>query len=316
MVPVTMKAPGDRRKNAFHLGGVIQIHLGRACNLACTGCTQASQLRGKAPWMTPSQFRVACESLADYYGVVGVFGGSPCLHPEFRDICTTLSDEIEWERRGLWSNNLNGHGALCRATFNPNVSNLNVHQDAEAAAEIRRDWPEATIIGEREDSRHSPPWVAMQDMEDMSDAERWELIAGCDVNQFWSAMVCVFRGELRGYFCEIAAAQAMLHQHEPDYPDLGVPIEPGWWKRPMRDFADQVGFHCFACGVPLRGAGDWANGDTEYVSKTHADVFVPKKKRSVVTVTKRSQLGSVERSTNYTAGKSRVISLPQAKEQP
>lgn len=308
-----MKSPGDQRPGAFHLNGVIQIHVGRACDRACTGCTQASNLRGPVPWMTQLQFGLACESLADYYGVVGVFGGNPALHPAFPTLCELMSDTIPWERRGLWSNNLNGHGAVCRKTFNPRVSNLNVHEDAKAADEICRDWPEATVIGEKEDSRHSPPWVAMQDMEDMSDAERWELIAGCDVNQNWSAMIGVFRGELRGWFCEIAGAQAMLRQHEPDYPDTGVVIEPGWWRAPMEDFAEQVSQHCFACGVPLRGAGDWANGDTEYVSKTWQDVYVPKRKRNVVTVTRRDQLGSVERMTDYRAGASKVKSLPVVK---
>jgi len=64
-------------------------------------------------------------------------------------------------------------------------------------------------------------------MEDMTDDERWGLIGNCDINQYWSAIICVFRGELRGYFCEIAGAQAILHENEPSYPDLGASVVPG-----------------------------------------------------------------------------------------
>src|SRR5262249_9364997 len=153
-------------------------------------------------------------------------------------------------------NNLLGHGVTCRKTFNPDVSNLNVHLNSEAYEEIRRDWPMAEPKGLESDSSHSPPYVAMQDMEDMTDDDRWELIGNCDVNQRWSAIITVFRGDLRGYFCELAGAQAVLHQHEPDYPDLGSRIEPGWWNRPIEAFSSQVRYHCFACGHPLRGRGD------------------------------------------------------------
>lgn len=224
-----------------------------------------------------------------------------CVSPHFEDYCKIMQQEIPFERRGLWCNNLLGHGKTCRKTFNPAVSNINVHLDQKALAEFKRDWPEALVVGADTDSRHSPPFVAMQDVIE-DERERWRLISECDVNQYWSALIGVFRGELRGYFCELAGAQAMLHEHEPDYPDYGMPIRPGWWNQPIEAFIDQIKYHCHACGIPLRGAGDLAvAGVVEQVSKTHQSIYNLKvKSKEVQLVTLRSELKhTVARATNY-----------------
>lgn len=274
-IPASMKSPRDIRPTVWS-GGVLQIWVTRACDKSCFGCTQGSNLAGRPGMITPDQFETACQSLADYFGICGMFGGNPALHPQFPLLCEIMREYIPKERRGLWCNNINGHGRIAAATFNPAVSNLNVHKDRAAYDEFRRDWPQARPFGLDEDSRHSPPYVALQDIIP-DEAERWRLIGQCDVNQFWSAMICVFRGELRGYFCEIAGAQAMLHQHEPSYPDLGLPITPGWWNQPMSAFESQVRHHCMACGIPLRGYGELAvDGRVEQVSATHADIYRPK----------------------------------------
>src|SRR5262245_16823645 len=311
-LPSTMKSPADKRLGVWR-GGVLQIWVTRACDLSCIGCTQGSNLAGKPGMMSVKQFETAIQSLcrwldgkcSPYWGVVGVFGGNPCVHPKFPELCEVMRKWIPFDQRGLWSNNLNGHGVICRKTFNPDVSNLNVHMNREAFDEIRRDWPLAMPKG-IEDSRHSPPFVAMQDMEDMTEAEIWDLVGNCDVNQRWSALIGVFRGELRGWFCELAGAQAMLHENEPDYPDTGVKIEPGWWNKPISAFEDQVRYHCFACVHPMRGFGDMAQkGTQEHVSKTHKNIYKLKKPfgKTVHLVTKRSELGEpVGAATQYLPG--------------
>ncbi len=283
-LPVKMVAPGERRPHIM-MGGVLQIHVTRACNQACFGCTQGSQFGGKPVMMTVEQYERAVLSLDGYFGVVGMFGGLPTMHPQFPELCRILKKHVPWERRGLWANDLRGHGSVCRVTFNPAVSNLNVHLDSDAADEIRRDWPEAApfIKGHDTDSVHSTPWVAMRDVIPNED-ERWQLIGSCDINRNWSALIGVVRGELRGFFCEIAGAMAMLHQDNPDWadtgkpmPDIGVPIEPGWWRKPMSEFEEQVRTCCHNCGVPMRRQGKLAiGGDVEEYSRTHAFVARPK----------------------------------------
>ena len=289
-----MKAPGDYKPT--WLNGVIQIHITRACDLSCSSCTQGSNLGGKPVMITLENFEKAVKSLRDYHGVVGIFGGNPVLHPRFEDICQILSKHIPFNRRGLWSNNLRGTGKLCREVFNPKYSNLNVHCDREAFREMKRDWPECNPIG-LYDSRHSPPYVGMRDL-GMTDEEIWPLINKCDINQLWSAMICQVNDKVLGYFCEIAGAQAMLHGDD----STGVEIDEYWWKRPMADFTEQVLKHCFNCGIPLRGRGDFAvQGTKEYVSKTHLPIYKLKNnKRDLIIVETRNQLGgSVPRATDY-----------------
>lgn len=271
-----MVSPGMRRPGIW-MNGVLQIWITRACDLACFGCTQGSNLGGRPGMITVEQFEQAVSSLRDYFGVVGIFGGNPAMHPKFAEICTILRDNIAFEHRGLWCNHPRGKGAAIRETFNPKVSNLNVHLVREAYDEFVRDWPECKPYlkgldptwpeaeelrrkSRKEyehrvgDARHSPPYVAMKDVDVLptvdgtgtmpnTEENRYELIASCDINKHWSAMIGVFRGELRGWFCEIAGAQAMLHGNDPDYPDTGVAITPNWWQQTMQAFAAQVRLH-------------------------------------------------------------------------
>lgn len=323
-----MVAPGTPRAGKWR-GGVIQIHVTRACDNACFGCTQGSNLGGKTGFMAPDQFDLACQSLAGYFGVIGVFGGNPALSPHFPEYCAILRDRFPKDQCGLWCNNPNGHGPEMRRTFNPGHSNLNVHLSRKAWDEFKRDWPESMPFGLDRDSRHAPVHLAMKDVVP-DEGERWRLISGCDINQHWSAMIGVFRGEVRAWFCEVAGAQAILHQDEPDYPDTGVPISPvepqraeewkamagaavapgsvfsghfksnepavrPWWQLPMAAFTDQVRKHCHDCGVPLRGHGELAMAadGVEQTSQTHAGIFKPKRPgRRVEVVGSLEQLGT------------------------
>lgn len=328
-----MIAPGTKRPRIWS-GGVLQFWITRSCDLACVGCTQGSNLAGKSATMTTDQFETAVKSMAGYWGVFGVFGGNAALAKNFGELTEVLKAHVPFEQRGVWCNHPRGKGPLMRGVFNPEYSNINVHLVREAYDEFVRDWPEckhvlkgldpswpeAKAIKNRSeyqrrvgDSRHSPPFVAMQDLDMLpfpdgstrpnTEENRWELIAGCDINKYWSALIGVFRGELRAWFCEIAAAQAMLHQANPDYPDTGLPVTPGWWQQPMQAFAEQVRVHCHACGIPLRGYGDLAvAGSREQVSKTHADIYQLKRTtREVELVELSTQLGEkhLKRATDY-----------------
>lgn len=295
-----MKSPRDKRDGIWR-NGVLQIWITRACDKSCYGCTQGSNLGGKPGFITPDQFEVACQSLNGYWGVVGMFGGNPCIHPNFAVLCEIMADYIPWEQRGLWTNNLLGKGAVARHTFNPAVSNVNVHQDARAAEEFAQDWPEANVKGLKSDSRHSPPFVAMKDVI-LDFDERVALIVDCDVNKYWSALIGVFRGELRGWFCELAGAQSMLHQLDSTYPDTGHAIVPGWWDKHISEFEEQITYHCHRCGIPLRGYGSLANsGPTEQVSKEHERVYKLKRyDRKLEIITSVEQMGDpLHRATDY-----------------
>lgn len=284
-----MIAPGTVRKGmVWGAGGVIQVHVTRACDRACFHCTQGSNLGGKPVMITPEDFETAVVSLKDYWGVVGVFGGNPAIHPQFELLCEILREHIPFKRRGLWCNHPLGKGAIMRRTFNPKVCNLNVHANQEAWDEFVRDWPESEDrLKGLEESRHSPPYVAMKDVIE-DENQRWKLIQNCDINKYWSAMICHVPGKgLRAFFCEIAGAMAMLHANDESWPDYGHPVVNGWWCAPMSRFADQARFYCHNCGIPLRRFGQLEqSGEFEEVSQTHLDIYKPKAKdRSVQLVT-------------------------------
>lgn len=326
-----MVAPGTPRQGKYR-NGVIQIRLTRACDKACFGCTQGSNLRGPYDFMTPDQFEQACRSLEGYWGTIGVFGGNPAISPHFEDCCAILRKHFPQEQCGLWCNAPMGKGAAMRATFNPRISNLNVHLDRNAHDEFKRDWPESLPFGLERDSRHAPVYLAMQDLDALPSARcidgkdqtfatrmpnteenRWELIARCDINQHWSAMVGTFRGGIRAWFCEVAGGMASLHENDPDWPDNGMPVEKDWWRAPMTVFAAQVRQCCHRCGVPLRGYGELAQETdahgTEQTTVTHAGIFHSKRRgRAVQIVTDVVQLGTgrLSKMTDYLGNASKI----------
>ena len=325
-LPVQMVVPGQKRPGVWN-GGVIQIMVTRACDLACHSCTAGSQLISRPAVMTPDQFEAAVRSLGfgvpgqePYWGIVGVFGGNPCSSRYFEDYCRILRGLVPFNQRGVWTNNLLGKGALCRITFNPKTSNVNTHQNADAYAEFEREWPEAiaarkehVLRGLNDDSLHGSPYISMKDLEtlpfpDGTDREnteenRWKLIGGCTINKGWSAMVCLVGGELRAFACEIQGHMAALHADNPDWagtgkpmPDLGLPVEPGWWRRPAADFDAQFREMCHHCAVPLNRPGQLANGgECEEFSETHRHIARPKRRERPVQFINSESLGRRDR---------------------
>lgn len=284
-IPSTMKAPADRRAGWL----VLQVMITRACSQSCFHCSQGSNLAGKPAMMSVDEFETAIKSLEGFPGIIGVFGGQPTLHPKFPEFCEIMRANVPYLQRGLWTNSLNGHGAVCRITFNPARSNINVHTCKDDYEEFERDWPEAlaarrehTIDGRDKDSTHSSPWVAIKDVI-ADEEERWKLIGACTVNQFWSAIIGTVPGRgLRAYFCELAYAHASMHataEDSGDWPDLGLIPTPGWWKLPMSAFDAQVRLHCHSCGLAMNRPGQLAiGGDHEEFSITHQYIARPKAK--------------------------------------
>lgn len=307
-----MVAPGQPRPGKLR-SGVIQVMVTRACDKACYSCTQGSNFAGKPVMMTVKQFEQALLSLRGYWGVIGMFGGNPAMHPDLYSLCSLMRQHVPYEQRGLWCNNpiTKENAIIMRETFNPAVSNLNVHLNEFAYRMFEEYWPESRPFGLHQDSRHSPPFVSMVDL-GIPEEERWELISRCPINQHWSALIGVFRGELRAWFCEIAGAQSMLHQHEADYPDTGIdplietyPSRFKWWQMPMIHFADQVSWHCHHCSIPLNGYGHLAvtepEDSPEQTSAYHQSVCASKRRRSLQLVTDRQQLkeGKIDRVIDY-----------------
>lgn len=280
-----MIAPGQK--------AIIQVIVATRCDLRCSNCTQQIAHVKDRSWMTLENFRAAVRSLADWHGIIGVFGGNPCLHPQFPELCQIIREEIpDRRRRGLWSNNVNGYGAVIAETFG--YFNLNVHTEGAKADEMRRDVivplrgtagvdaRSLQVFGEHRQSWHAPTLVAIRDMigtpgGPADEAAMWAMIERCDINRNWSGAIAQRRGELRAYFCEVAAAFDNVRDE-----DHGIPVTPGWWRLGMDAFEHQARRWCPDCGVPLKMRGHQDREDTDDISRTWADLTVNGKRRHVL----------------------------------
>jgi hypothetical protein len=85
---------------------------------------------------------------------------------------------------------------------------------------------------------HHPPLVAIEEVI-KDEMEMWRYIDKCWAQMSWSASI-----NPRGaWFCEIAGSMAMLFEE-----GQGWPVTPGWWKRQVWDFKEQIGQWCPRCG--------------------------------------------------------------------
>jgi hypothetical protein len=242
-----MWTPADKQQSGIN--DIIQIEITRRCDLyTCSNCTRLLPFRKDPLQMALDVFTEAVDSLADWPGVVALFGGNPCTHTRFADVCRILAERVPPSRRGLWTNHTRSHGALCREVFAGGRLNLNAHGDPLAFEEMSRWFPGRVIRGTDE----RPSWHAaiLVDYRDLGIApEAWEWARErCDVNRRWSAILQERDGRAVAYFCEIAGAiDGVTGERH------GIPAAPGWWKEPIGAYRDQIRNCCDrGCAIPLR----------------------------------------------------------------
>jgi len=216
---------------------VIQIEITNACNLQCSQCTRFVGHHKKPFFMDLDMVAKAIDSLEGYPGQIGIMGGEPTLHPQFKEICGLVEKMIPNRRqRALWTNGLNWekYKEIINKVFDPDMIVYNDHKDME--------------VGE-----HQPLLVAAGEI--LEDRElMWRLIGNCWVQWRWSASITP-KG---GFFCEVAAAQDYLF----DGPG-GYALEKGWWNKNPNEFMDQVKRYCPNCGgaVPMERVSSHAAYD-------------------------------------------------------
>jgi hypothetical protein len=255
-----MLAPIDK---VLHGGNdTIQIEITRKCDLSCSNCTRLLPFRQDPIEMSLEVFRTAVASVADWPGIVAVFGGNPCMHTKFPEICKILEEFVPPERRGLWTNHTRKHGAVAAATFSKGRLNLNAHGDPEAWRELSRWFPGRVIVeSETRPSWHAAILVDYREMgiEDMA----WTVIRErCDINRKWSGIIQERNGRAVAYFCEVAGAiDGVTGERN------GVEVYNGWWRESMERFAHQVRNCCDrGCAIPLRLKGHLDCDETYDVS--------------------------------------------------
>jgi organic radical activating enzyme len=265
-----MRAP----RNMF----VICIDVTNKCDLACSNCTRLLANQDELWEMTPENFRLALQSLKGYWGIIAMIGGNPCMHSKFPELCRIFEEEIPNKlQRGLWTNNPFKHEALCSEVFG--TFNLNAHGEQRAQPALQR----LTDRGRQDgavvwtymgNSIHAPLLTAVKDV--YPDEETmWDKIAACDINRDWSASIVQNRhGELRTYFCEVAASFDMARGG-----DFGYPLKDGWWEQHLDAFQDQVKRFCPGCGVPAKQKGALDKEERDTYTQTNADIALKDPKR-------------------------------------
>lgn len=268
-----MKAPIDK----IRTGGndIIQIIVTRKCDLFhCSNCTQLLPFRKDTIEMSPEVFRLALRSLEGWPGVRAIFGGNPCTHSRFAELCRIMAEEVPDQRqRGIWTNNLMSYGMIVKDTFWPHGRhNLNVHGDAAAEAAMRTWLPDWKIWGQRP-SHHAPVLMDFRDY-DIAPADWARIREGCDINRNWSAAIVERDGAPYAYFCEVGASLDGVRGE-----NHGIPAVPGWWRLGIEAFSEQVHGCCDrGCGVPLRRRGHEDADETYDISPSWATLTVKGKR--------------------------------------
>jgi hypothetical protein len=241
---------------------VICIDITNKCDLACSNCTRLLENQSAFWDMSPDNFRLAVRSLDGYPGIIAIIGGNPTMHPKFRDICDIFVQEVPNKmQRGLWTNNVFKYGELAKETFGS--FNLNPHNDPRGIKSLEGLKDLGWYV--RGHSSHSPLLTAGKDL--YSERKMWDLISQCDINHNWSASIIQNKGNLRAYFCEVAASFDLARET-----DHGIPVEPGWWRRNISEFDDQVARFCPGCGVPARLKGHMDFEETDTYTASNIDI--------------------------------------------
>ncbi len=223
---------------------VIHIEVTNACNLQCSSCTRFVGHHKKPFFMDLDTIAKAIDSLDGFSNTIGIMGGEPTIHPQFKEICLLLQKMIpNKKQRSLWTNGFNWkkYESIIKETFDPDNIIYNDHTDKSTG-------------------EHQPLLIAAKDV--IEDKElMWRLIGNCWVQWRWAASITP-KG---GFFCEVAAAQDHLFSGPGGYP-----IKKGWWNKNPNEFMDQMKRYCINCSAAIPMERKSAHYDYDLVSKSVA----------------------------------------------
>lgn len=277
---------------------IICIDVTNKCDLSCSNCTRLLENQTEYWDMKPENFRKALQSLKGYWGVIAMIGGNPCMHPKFKELCQIFVEEVPNKmQRGLWTNNFFKHRDLCLETFG--TFNLNSHGEERATGPLKELAEAAKAKGSLVwsyygNSKHAPLLTAIKDL--YPENTMWQMITECDINREWSASIIENKGELRAYFCEVAASFDLARGT-----DRGLPVTEGWWQKHIEEFSDQIKHFCPGCGVAAKQPPALDKEELDYVTISNKDL-VKKHNRYVIYIDHADKSNAKRRVTSYAEG--------------
>lgn len=262
----------------------VQIDVTNYCVRSCLYCSRYNRhLRpDQRAHMPVETFSAALRRLRHWPGKIGVIGGEPLLHPEFKTLNALLRRHFPphhslrarlaalLKRRplpankklGLWTSGLPGT-PLADPRHDPDIAATygfiayNPH-DAEQMKKCR----------------HQPLTVAIREAVP-DEALMWQLIDNCWVQRTWCPSI-THKG---AYFCEVAAAQDILLNDGAN----AWPIEPGWWSAPpnSREFLAQKEALCPNCGMAIPMERELLLKQSEKISPQLLEAFRARKLKRI-----------------------------------
>jgi hypothetical protein len=218
---VTFNLLGENMK-PINEAWMIQIPITNACLFECANCYRFIGHYRKTYFMDMKTIEKAIDSLEGFQGGIGITGGEPTLHPNFRDICKLLQDKVPSYKCSLWTagSKWKEYKEIIKKTFNLGVW-YNDHYDPVQKHQL-------ILVG----------------IDEVLDDKRlmWKLIDHCWLQETWSPSITP-KG---GFFCEVAGAMDQVLDE-----DGGYPLLKGWWNKRPEDFQDQVRRYCPKCSAAI-----------------------------------------------------------------
>lgn len=228
----------------------VQIDITNFCFMSCLYCSRYNRhlRKDQRKHMTIDKFIAALDSLKDWPAKIGIIGGEPLMHPQFRELCAEIQKRFPRDKMGLWTSG--------PAQYK---NNLDIINNTFGFVAYNEHNPEQT-----NSCRHQPLTIAMKDAVPDVSLQK-QLIDDCWVQRTWCATINHFGA----YFCEVAAAQDVLLNE-------GVnawPVEPGWWNKIPEQFQDQVNTFCFNCGMAIPMERELIRNTIEKISPSVKQAF-------------------------------------------
>ena len=226
-----------------------QIELTNYCWHDCLYCSRYNKhIRKDQRFHMDLDFlKKALLSLESWPAKIGIIGGEPILHPEFKKCCDIIQSIFPRDKMGLWTSGgakYAGYKDIIDQTFGFVAYNEHNKQQQETC-------------------RHQPITLSIHDLVPDEDL-RHELIEDCWVQRTW----CPTINPKGAFFCEVAGALDIIL----DGPG-GYDVKHGWWKKAPEDFNDQVRRTCLLCGMAIPYGRDLIKNKKEKFSFTTYELF-------------------------------------------